>query len=131
MASLSIRRGKPLLTSDQTGTGPLVLAASPTLSSPAIAGGIKQGTGMKHGRVVTSAVAAHSYATVTLQWSGPAFADIDYTPSCTLIDSAASPNALRVDHIESMSTTTISVGVYNNDPQRKHAGILACTAMHD
>lgn len=82
---LSIGGGTNLTTSNQTGTGSIVLATSPTITSPTIASGINgDGSGLKAKRGAAgcaTAAPAGSTCTTTVTWTTP-FADANYTAMC-------------------------------------------------
>lgn len=82
---LSIGGGSNLTTSNQTGTGSIVLANAPTITSPTIASGINgDGSGLKAKRGAAgcaTAAPAGSACTTTVTWTTP-FADANYTAMC-------------------------------------------------
>jgi len=83
--SLVIGGGTSLTTSNQTGTGNLVLATAPTITNQTIAAGVApDGSGFKHsttGTTCITAATAGASCDTTLIW-GSAFADTDYTTQC-------------------------------------------------
>lgn len=113
---------------DVAGDG--VLTFSSTLTSPTIATGISNnGSGMKHARVTTGSISAGSTALITVTW-GTAFADANYTPVASVIDSTTSSLSLSVVHIESVSASAVTVRVLNN-AVGSLTGTVQVIAVHD
>lgn len=119
------------LSNGTSGSGAVVLASGPTITSPTVATGMAQdGSGLKHGTVTTGSIAASTYASVTLTWA-TAFADANYDVAVSVIQAVASQNTLRVHHIESIAAASIVVGVYNDDAGGAHTGTLTAIAIHN
>jgi hypothetical protein len=85
------------------------------------------GAGFKHARVSSGSVGANSIASVEIAWT-TAFADTDYTPTCTIIDATGN---LRVLSIDALVAADIYVQVFNSDVVNPHTGTIACVAVHD
>ncbi len=95
------------------------------------AGGVAaNGAGYKHGRVTTGSITAGSSAAVTLTW-GSAFADANYTATCSVVEATASTVTLRLHHIESAVAGSVVVRIVNDDGVSAHTGTLHCTSIHD
>ncbi len=125
---LVINGGTPLLTSNHSGTGNLVLATFPTISYPKIDSGVSpDGSGLKHRRVATGPIAAGSSAEVHLTWQ-TAFADANYTSQCSIAESTSS---LTVVALSAQTPAMIVVSVRNTDTNTSRSGILNCIALHD
>jgi len=86
--------------------------------------------GFKHGRVTTGSIGAGLSAAVTLTWT-TAFADANYTATCSLVEATASTSTLRLHHIESVAAGSVILRVVNDDGAAAHTGTLHCTAIHD
>lgn len=89
------------------------------------------GTALKHGRVTTGSITGLStVGTVTLTWSGSAFADTNYTCNCSLVVVNPGATGLFIKNIDSITTTTVVIKVVNDhaDPL---TGTIHCIAMHD
>jgi len=119
---------------NSSGTGGFAVydgAASPKLMFSVTNTGVgNNGAGFKHGRVTTGSVGAGASAAVTLTW-GTAFADTNYTATCSVVETTASTSTLRLHHLESVATTGVTVRVVNDDGGAAHTGTLHCTAVHD
>lgn len=90
------------------------------------------GTGLKHARVSTGAIGATTWAEVIITWSGTAFANTNYTATCSVKDSTTAANAqgLVLERIRTQSTTQIGA-VIQNPTGGAITGVLDCIAMHD
>jgi len=94
-------------------------------------GGVhSDGGGFKHRRVTTGSVSASSSAAVTVSWT-TAFADANYTATCSVVESTAGTNSLRIHHLESTSASSVVVRVVNDDTGAAHTGTVHCSAVHD
>jgi len=94
-------------------------------------GGVhSDGGGFKHRRVSTGSIAASSSAAVTVSWT-TAFADSNYTASCSVVEATAGTSSLRIHHLESVSTASVVVRVVNDDTSTAKTGTLHCSAVHD
>ncbi|MFQ5778411.1 MAG: hypothetical protein ACE5IP_10435 [Terriglobia bacterium] len=94
-------------------------------------GGVhSNGSGLKHGRVTTGAIAAGSSAAVTATWT-TAFADANYTVNCTVVEATAGAGSLRLHHLESVTAAAVVARVVNDDTVNPLTGTLHCIAMHD
>jgi hypothetical protein len=91
--------------------------------------GINQGGGLKHVRQTTGAVGANSNALVTITWAS-AFIDANYTVSASVVDATTSSAALKVTHIESVTSTAVTVRVENTSSGAL-TGTVNVIAMHD
>lgn len=131
-ASFSVNGG-PILTGE-TGSGSnLVTSIAPTIASPQFNSGItSSGTGLKHGRVTTGAIGATTRADVTLSWAGTAFADTNYTPTCSVIETgvATGSQSLVIERIHNINTGSIVASVFNGSGGTL-TGTLTCSAFHD
>jgi hypothetical protein len=87
------------------------------------------GAGIKHGRVTTGSISAGASAGVNLVWAGSSFSDTSYTANCSVQDATAGVG-LRVDHIESKTSGSITARVVNGSGGSL-TGTLHCIAMHD
>lgn len=96
----------------------------PSFSTPVIAD-----IGIKTVRVSTGSIGAGATALVTATF-GSAFADTNYTPSVSVLDSTSSAASLSVVHVESISTTGITVRV-SNSSAGSLTGTLLVVAVHD
>jgi hypothetical protein len=69
---------------------------------------------------------------VTLSWAGTAFADTNYTPTCSVIETSvvAGSQSLVVERIHTINTGTIVASVFNGSGGAL-TGTLACNAFHD
>ncbi len=95
-----------------------------------LAGVHSDGAGFKHRRVSTGSISASSSAAVTVSWT-TAFADSNYTASCSVVEATAGTSSLRIHHLESVSASSVIVRVVNDDSGAAKSGTLHCTAMHD
>lgn len=96
-----------------------------------VTGGVTgDGGGFKHGRVTTGSIGASASAAVTLSWT-TAFADANYTATCSVVEATAGTATLRLHHIESVAATGVTVRVVNDDTGVAHTGTLECLAIHD
>jgi len=87
------------------------------------------GSGLKHQSVSTGMIAPRSSVLVTLVWMSP-FADANYDPQCSVVDSMASTATVRVHHIQSITADAVKVQMVNDDGYRSHSGILYCLGIH-
>jgi hypothetical protein len=87
------------------------------------------GSGLKHQSVSTGSLHSSSSALITLAWATP-FADANYDPQCSVLDSATGIAGIRIHHIQSFSPTAVKVLVVNDDPRSPHVGTLYCLGMH-
>lgn len=119
---------------NSTGTGGFAVydgaATSLKIFSVSATGVGPNDRGFKHARVSTGSVGAAASAAVTLTWT-TAFADANYSVTCSLQEATASTSTLRVHHIESVAAASVVVRVVNDDGAAAHTGTLHCTAVHD
>ncbi len=94
-----------------------------------ISTGVTNATGWQHERITTGSIGAGSTALVTITWD-VAFADTNYTAFADVEDATTSSLALSVVHIESKSTTNMTVRVINN-AAGSLTGTLNAMAIHD
>lgn len=87
------------------------------------------GGGLKHQTVSTGSIGAGAYTAVSLIWS-TTFGDASYNAVCSVIESTSGAATLRVDHIETVAASTLTVGVVNQDLANPHTGTLYCIALH-
>jgi hypothetical protein len=100
------------------------------LAQATISSGVNpSGGGFQHKRVTTGSVGAGASALVTITW-GTAFPDTNYTVSASVLDTTTSTAALSVVHVESISTTAITVRVVNNGASAI-TGTVHAIAIHD
>ncbi len=86
-------------------------------------------TRIKAERVTTGSIAGASTALVTLTWA-VAFADANYTVQASVLDSTTSSLSLSVVHVESISSTAVTVRIINNAVGAL-TGQLHLVAIHD
>lgn len=89
--------------------------------------GVSSAGGLKVQQVSTGSIGAGARSDVTLTWSA-AFADTNYVPTCTVVDTSAAGAGLRLERIRSVTTTAIVVQVIN-DSDRSLTGTLNCNAI--
>jgi hypothetical protein len=87
------------------------------------------GSGLKHQSVSTRAIGPGSSAVVTLTWA-TAFADTNYDPQCSVVDSTASTATVRIHHIQSFTANSVMVRIVNDDRIFAHNGTLYCLGIH-
>ncbi len=87
------------------------------------------GTGLKHQSVGTGPIGPASSALVTLKWA-TAFADANYDPQCSVVDSTASIATVRIHHIESFTADAVMVRIVNDDRMFFRSGTLYCLGIH-
>ncbi len=139
--TLSLGGGTPLATTNQSGTGNLVLAnnaaiGTPTLTSPKINGGIaNNGSGFQTVRM-TSCVpgtAANSTCNNTVTWA-TSFGTTAYTMQCSLTTSGGTGTTIPLWAVlvaSSKSASGANVGVTNGPLGGTVSATLECTAVHD
>lgn len=92
-----------------------------------IGGGIvPDGSGVKHKRVSSGSIPGFSSDTVTITWGTP-FADTDYSCFITVEDSGG---VLRVGSIVTKTTSSVVVGIFNDDLSSA-TGTVHAIAIHD
>ena len=79
--------------------------------------------------MTTGSVSAGSTALVTITWS-TAFADANYTVTASVIDSTTSSLSLSVVHVESVTSSAVTIRVINN-AVGSLTGTLNVVAVHD
>jgi hypothetical protein len=84
---------------------------------------------MKGQRVTTGSITNGTSSVVTLTWTA-AYADANYTATCTVQDSTAATASLSVVHIESVAAGSVGVRVQNTAASPV-TGTLHCIAIHD
>jgi hypothetical protein len=89
----------------------------------------KRGHGIAHQRVTTGSINAGASALVTLTWTIP-FGDANYTVQASVVDATAAAAALRVVHVESISSSAAIVRVENTSAGSL-TGTLHVMGMHD
>jgi hypothetical protein len=87
------------------------------------------GSGLKHQSVSTRAIGPGSSAVVTLTWA-TAFADTNYDPQCSVMNSTASTATVRIHHIQSFTANSVMVRIVNDDRIFAHDGTLYCLGIH-
>ena len=80
-------------------------------------------------RVTTGSLTTATYNNITITWT-TAFADANYTASCSVLSSVSAAQGLEVDHIQSIGAASIVVTV-NNPTGGSLTGTLECLAVHD
>lgn len=88
-----------------------------------------QGSALKHQRVTTGSITAGASSVVTLTWTS-AFADANYTVTCSVVDTTTAAASLRVVHVESVVAASTGVRIENTSAG-SITGTLDCIAMHD
>ncbi len=104
----------------QTGNSALTMPTSGTVIST---------LAFKSKRVTTGAISGGSSGLVVVTWD-TAFADANYTPVVSVLDSTASTSSLSITHIEAKIAASITVRVANaaGGPL---TGTLQALALHD
>lgn len=103
---------------------------SPSIGSPTITSGIAaNGSGYKHQSITTGSISTITYSDVTLTWA-TTFADANYTPICSVLDSTSAAVGLSVNHIQAINAATLVVTVYNGSVGSL-TGTLECVAVHN
>lgn len=128
--SLALGGGTALTTTNRTGTGNLVLASAPTVTSPTINTGVSQGSGFKHqrfGSLCTTAAAAGATCTTTLTWTS-AFADANYTVVCT---GHTQSNTAIGPTIEGVTATNFVVRIMAATGAASSFTSVDCIGIHD
>jgi hypothetical protein len=87
------------------------------------------GGGLKHQSVQIGGVPAEGLVEITLNWA-TSFADNQYDPQCSVVDSAPSKDAIRLHHIESFGAGFVKAVIVNDDPRIAHSGTLYCLGIH-
>ena len=87
------------------------------------------GSGLKHRSVGMGPIGPGSSAVVTLHWA-TAFADANYDPQCSVVDSTASTATVRIHHIQSFTADSVMVRIVNEDRIFPHNGTLHCLGIH-
>lgn len=100
-----------------------------TTTKIAVSTGVTNSTGLQHERITTGSISAGATALITITWD-VAFADTNYTGFASVEDPTTSSLSLSVVHIESKSTTTMTVRVINN-AVGSLTGTLNAMAIHD
>lgn len=90
--------------------------------------GIGPGGGFKHQHVAVAPIAGGASALVTVTWTTP-FDDTNYTVAATVQNAVASVQSLSVVHVESVSTSGVSVRIRNDDPSVASGGFLHVIAI--
>jgi hypothetical protein len=112
----------------QTGTLAVTGTATHTGTTTLTGGVASDAAGFKHKRVAAT-VAASSNALVTVTWP-TAFADTNYTVTCSVVDPTASTSSAAVVHIESISASSVTVRI-NNTSTSAYTGTVHIIAVHD
>jgi hypothetical protein len=101
-----------------------------------LAGGLRvdssvynDGGAIKHARVTTGSVGAGSTALITITWA-TAFADANYTVNASVLEATTSSLSISVVHIESQTSSAVTVRVINN-AVGSLTGTVHAIAMHD
>ena len=94
--------------------------------------GITSSAGLQHTRSSTGAINPKSSIAATVKWPVP-FSNAFYTATCSVDGGPgdANANGLRIQHIESVSPSSIVVRVFNDNPTSPALGSLYCIAIHD
>lgn len=84
-------------------------------------------------RIGPLSVTAGAFQNVTVTWTSGTYSSGNFTPVCNTFDSSNSATAagLRVDHINSQSTGSIGVTVFNAGSTNVTGGFLLCSAEGD
>lgn len=94
-----------------------------------INGGLgNNGSALKWQTITTGSIPAGSSALVTVTWT-TSFSDGNYAPFVSVEDATASSSSLKIIHIESKTSTSITVRVAN-DSAGALTGTLNALAMH-
>ncbi len=112
---------------NKTLTSPTI--SSPTITSPTVNTGVSQGSGLKHqrfGATCTTGGADGQQCGTTYTWTA-AFADANYTASCTLTGVTNSPTVVAV----SKTATQIQVIIAGTSAVAASASGVDCIAIHD
>ncbi len=110
-----------------TGSGNVVLATSPAITTPAFATGFTNGTGLQTVTASIPSTAMFTVATVTVTWP-VTWADTGYIPLCTATDSL-NLGGWAVDGASSKTTTQTTI-VLNNTTSSTISGTLSCVGIH-
>jgi hypothetical protein len=95
-------------------------------------GGIAQtGTGVKHARVAGCATAASIGATcdTTVTWAGTAFADTNYTVTCS--GQGITTGVPRIQSLQTKAASSITVRSEATTAAAAQFALINCVAMHD
>lgn len=115
-----------LINDGVTSTAPYTLELDPKVGLTVMGSLVPM---MKHQRITTGSIPATSSALVTLTWTA-AYADANYSTTCSVVDSTSAAASLRVVHIETVSASAVAVRVENTSAGAL-TGTLNCMAMHD
>jgi hypothetical protein len=97
-------------------------------SAEVMVGIVPNGGGFKQTRSsTTGSVPASGFATNGVTWGTP-FADVNYTPVCTVFDSSGN---ITLVSILSQTAAAITLQYHNYDPGAAHTGTVNCHATHD
>ena len=108
------------LTLTQTANSAVTMPTSGTLISTAV---------LKSQRVTTGSIGSGASAAITVTWPSP-FSDTSYTAVASVLDSTGSSASLSVVHIETVSSSSISVRV-SNTAGGSLTGTIQAIALHD
>jgi hypothetical protein len=88
-------------------------------------------TGFKHARLLFTGVTSTTYVQETITWTN-AFADTNYTTTCSVVDSVTGPSAqgLILERLYTYSAAAVSAVIYNPTGGTL-GGTLDCIAVHD
>jgi hypothetical protein len=87
------------------------------------------GSGLKHQSTQTGAIPPGESIEVSLIWT-TSFADSDYDPQCSVVNSASNKEAIRIHHIESFGSGFVKIVVENDDLRLSHSGTIYCLGIH-
>lgn len=131
---ITLNPGGNVVTADSTGYFFFWVAAGiydfsitgPLVTTPVVYYGEEIGPGngvpVQTVSASTGSIGAGLDALVTLTW-GQAFADTTYKLA-TVVQDTAGALGLRVIHVESKTTTQVTVRVVNDDPDNAHSGTV-------
>lgn len=60
-----------------------------------------------------------------------AWPDVNYSVTCTMVNSSTTTDGLRIHHISSKSTTNVGVVIKNDDTVNAQSGTIECVGVHD
>lgn len=130
----------PTITTTETGSGAVVKAASPSVTSPVFVTGISPGSGFKHqrfggvlgGTCPTAAAIGAACTSGNLSWTS-AFADNSYTVKCSLVGTmTGQPHIVNVAYQAAGAGITLTIAADTAVAANvAAAGFVDCSAEHD
>lgn len=115
---VSVREGDDTVIVDFSGTGTKFSQGINT-----------DGSGFKHAHITTGSISSSSSAAVVVTW-GTAFADTNYTVTCSVVEADTDTATLQIDHIEAVVAASVTVRVENENAGAARTGTLHCMAVH-